>query len=325
LRVAGALEELPEMAAALDEARLPFSAVRELTRVATPATEAAWIQAATGRAMREIEPMVAGRRPGDLPETPPDPELIRHKLFLEVSAETFALARETFRLLRRQAGEYLSDDEVVAQMCRSVLGGPVEAGRASYQIALAVCPDCDKAQVQGGGDAVAVPATVLERARCDAQHLGRVDTDKPSRAKQDPPPAARRAVMLRDRGRCVVPGCRAARYLDVHHLRFRANGGDNRLSNLAVLCGAHHDQVHAGRLIIDGEAPHLEFFHADGRRYGWLPRWPWPERPMCAEAARPTWGRDADAWRSTALRATPGTPERTGPPPARVLRCPPPS
>ena len=49
LRVARALGALPQLTAALTGGELPFSAVRELTRVATPATEEAWARAAAGK------------------------------------------------------------------------------------------------------------------------------------------------------------------------------------------------------------------------------------------------------------------------------------
>jgi len=49
LRVARALGALPQLTAALAGGELPFSAVRELTRVATPATEEAWARAAAGK------------------------------------------------------------------------------------------------------------------------------------------------------------------------------------------------------------------------------------------------------------------------------------
>src|SRR3954463_8130766 len=42
LRVARALGDLPRLTAALSGGDLPFSAVRELTRVATPASEVSW-------------------------------------------------------------------------------------------------------------------------------------------------------------------------------------------------------------------------------------------------------------------------------------------
>jgi len=55
LRVADALEGLPVLSAELEHGRLSFSAVGELSRVATPATERAWLEAARGLSIREIE------------------------------------------------------------------------------------------------------------------------------------------------------------------------------------------------------------------------------------------------------------------------------
>ena len=49
LRVAEALEELPAIAAALEEGSLNWSAVRELTRVAIPDTEREWLEVARGK------------------------------------------------------------------------------------------------------------------------------------------------------------------------------------------------------------------------------------------------------------------------------------
>jgi hypothetical protein len=77
LRVARALGALPQMTNALAAGQLAFSAVRELTRVATPATEAAWSAAAVGKNLREIEELVAHHRPGDGPDDPPDRKLAR--------------------------------------------------------------------------------------------------------------------------------------------------------------------------------------------------------------------------------------------------------
>ncbi len=40
------------------------------------------------------------------------------------------------------------------------------------------------------------------------------------------PPAVRRAVLVRDDGKCQVPGCRNHRYLDLHHIEHRQHGGE---------------------------------------------------------------------------------------------------
>src|SRR6187399_1179299 len=55
LRVAEALEEVPETARALQTGAISFSHARELTRVATPATEKAWLEATRGKTVREVE------------------------------------------------------------------------------------------------------------------------------------------------------------------------------------------------------------------------------------------------------------------------------
>src|SRR5688572_19648589 len=67
LRVALALEQLPELAAQLAGGGLHWSAVRELTRVATAETEQDWIAEAQGRTARDVERLVSGHRVGDLP------------------------------------------------------------------------------------------------------------------------------------------------------------------------------------------------------------------------------------------------------------------
>ena len=151
-----------------------------------------------------------------------------------------------------------------------------------------------------GSESIEVPAEVLERARCDAQEIGRVDTTpepaaavasaetgsaeppivasgaahvgRARRASQTVPPAVRRQVTRRDRGRCRVPGCRNHRYVDVHHIRLRSEGGDHDPRRLILLCGAHHARVHEGLLILSGEDEGaLAFAHADGTSYGAAP------------------------------------------------------
>src|SRR5689334_15131397 len=85
LRVARELHELPQLHEALAAGRLHFSAVRELTRVATRETEAAWLAVAEGRSVRQVEQAVAGHRKGDLPSDPPDPETTLLQFTFEVT------------------------------------------------------------------------------------------------------------------------------------------------------------------------------------------------------------------------------------------------
>jgi len=66
----------------------------------------------------------------------------------------------------------------------------------------------------------------------------------------------RKRILLRDRHRCQVPGCsRPAAH--VHHIEYRAHGGNNDESNLLCLCAAHHlFGIHENRMRVTGKAPH---------------------------------------------------------------------
>jgi hypothetical protein len=50
-------------------------------------------------------------------------------------------------------------------------------------------------------------------------------------------------ILTRDGYVCAVPGCRARRGLEVHHLVFRSHGGSDRPENLITLCATHHRLV----------------------------------------------------------------------------------
>jgi len=172
LRVAEALEGLPQLARALDAGRLSWCATRELTRVAVPETEQAWLDTARGKTQRELETLVASSSPGDLPgagrnETP-RPRVLR----FEVAPDTFATFREATRQLERTAGARLDDDALLLAMARHILGGPHDTGRSSYQISLDVCSACGRGVQLAGGERVPVDAAIVAMAACDAQHLG---------------------------------------------------------------------------------------------------------------------------------------------------------
>lgn len=387
LRVARALERLPLLDGALGSGTLAWSAVRELTRVAVPETEEAWLRWARGRRARHIEQAVASRRPGDRPETRPDPSLVKHRLRFEVRAETMALFRELQARIRAELGSQVDDDTFLYELARRALGGPADEGRASYQVAVTRCPDCGRASIEAGGQSHPVSEAISAMIACDCQELGCMDawpsvagaavaaaaapasttpqtqhaTGAPEgasdggqrgrpataaagqtpqthvgaeearderkrdrlaapvavaaatataarppethvgagepprtlghapppparpRATQSIPPAVRRLVKRRDGSKCTVPGCSAHRYLDLHHLDPRAEGGTHDPDRMLSLCGAHHRAVHAGSLVITGTASTgLVYRHADGTPYGGPLR---PEAVAVAEQA----------------------------------------
>jgi hypothetical protein len=253
--------------------------------VAVAETETEWLEVARGKTVRQLEALVAGKSPGDKPSSASQSDARRHILRFDVAPETLALFREAMNQLGR-GGTPLDDDSALMLMARHVLGGPRDEGRASYQIALCVCSECGRGRQQASGELVPIGAEVVAMADCDGQHLrlraspvandgaqvgarandgahaGTRANDGAragTRAKQTVPPATRRAVLHRDHRRCAVPGCRNARFLDLHHVEPRSEGGTNEADNLITLCGAHHRAAHRGELDVAGRTSNASY------------------------------------------------------------------
>ena len=119
------------------------------------------------------------------------------------------------------------------------------------------------------------PSLAVETARrlaCDASVVSVVENAQGEplnigRKSRTIPPAIRLALNARDRG-CRFPGCSNTRYVDAHHVHHWAQGGETKLSNLALLCRFHHRQVHEGRVeirVLDDGA--LRFLKPDGQAF----------------------------------------------------------
>jgi hypothetical protein len=148
-----------------------------------------------------------------------------------------------------------------AEACAHVEPQPAENGSDAH-VGAAGDPQLAR---RGKGPRVDVDNTAGQPRDGSHAHVGA----KTQRATQSIPPARRRAVERRDGGRCRVPGCRHATFVDVHHLNLRSEGGTEELDNLLTLCAAHHRALHRGRLRIEGTPSQgLTFRHADGTLYG---------------------------------------------------------
>lgn len=67
----------------------------------------------------------------------------------------------------------------------------------------------------------------------------------------------------RDKG-CRFPGCTHDKYVDAHHIRHWADGGETSLDNLAMLCRRHHRLIHEGGFSLRSVAGQLEFHSPKG-------------------------------------------------------------
>ncbi|HWU88663.1 MAG TPA: HNH endonuclease signature motif containing protein [Kofleriaceae bacterium] len=268
LRVAKALVELPRIAEALEKGEIKHSAVRELTRVVSSDTEAEWLGAVRDKSLREIEALIAGRKQGSRPGDRPEPSLRRRRLTLDLQPEIYEMFRQAQAALAEVQGHRLSPEELIAAMCRIVLEpakvserqeGPGPdgrgAGRPAYQLAIKTCPDCKRSWQYGGGRDIEIGAPVVERARCDAEHIGSLDAEAPDRKTTTLTKRLRKHIFARDGYVCRVPGCRRVIGLDIHHIQFQEHGGGHEPWNLVLTCSSHHAAVHDGKLAISGRAP----------------------------------------------------------------------
>ncbi|MQA72815.1 MAG: DUF222 domain-containing protein [Solirubrobacterales bacterium] len=110
-------------------------------------------------------------------------------------------------------------------------------------------------------DGPAISPETARRLACDSSLVTISERDgEPvavGRRRRSIPPSVRRALVARD-GRCQFPGCERWRFVDAHHIRHWAHGGETGLSNLVLLCRHHHRLVH--------EAGFSLALDADGRR-----------------------------------------------------------
>ncbi len=62
-----------------------------------------------------------------------------------------------------------------------------------------------------------------------------------------------------------ITGCDRSRFVQSHHIRHWADGGETNLDNLVTLCSFHHRQVHEGGYGVRVRQGAIEFTRPDGR------------------------------------------------------------
>jgi hypothetical protein len=130
-----------------------------------------------------------------------------------------------------------------------------------------------------------LPEPVRREITCDAPMRWVLERDGrlvALSAKQDTVDRKTRALVEDRDGGCVVPGCAQRRWLYVHHIVHREDGGPTELANLCCLCPDHHRQHHRGRLHVRGDPTRpggLTITGPDGRAIGPFPARPPGERP----------------------------------------------
>jgi hypothetical protein len=97
------------------------------------------------------------------------------------------------------------------------------------------------------GESFISPATA-RRLGCDAGVIEVIEDEHGvpllvGRKRRTVSGALKRALYRRDQA-CTFPGCTHRAFLEGHHIKHWADGGETSLQNTALLCSAHHRYVH---------------------------------------------------------------------------------
>lgn len=113
LNMAERFEELPRLKAAFQKGDIPWTKAREVVKVATPKTEAKWLDRCKNMSNRQLEQEVKRKQP---PTT-------RKSLFFMLEGDRVEAWEQAREALERLAGKTLSDIEVFDLMCAEALCG----------------------------------------------------------------------------------------------------------------------------------------------------------------------------------------------------------
>lgn len=288
IRVTRALGRLPRIDRAFSEARLSYSKVRALTRVADESNEGTLLEMALHTTAAHLESICRGIRrvvrdeSGRVIAPAPIERWVRQRemddgsvrLEAQLLPDEAALVSKAIELAREarsseasaadasQAEPPLDPASALVRIAESFLARRGEetarTGDERSEIVIVLerdrlkdDPDALGARLEDGAH---VPAGTLRRVACDCA-VRAVTTDEQGspldvgRRTRVVPRRLRRALELRDRC-CRFPGCAHRAWLDAHHLEHWLHGGATDLANLVLLCPAHHQLVHEGGFTI---------------------------------------------------------------------------
>ncbi len=211
----------------------------------------------------------------------------------DVSAETSVEGDDRADSDQREPADARRAD-AMAEIAETYLNNKESSGSTGdrYQVVVHVFAETSDAHIEDGPH---VAADTSKRVACDCSVIAVLENGdgeplSVGRKTRAIPPAIRRALKFRDRG-CRFPGCTNTRFVDGHHVKHWADGGETSLENLVQLCRHHHRLVHEGgfgcRLLPDGKfeftAPKQQILDESPPRIGMFHEqdpYEWFEREM---------------------------------------------
>lgn len=293
IHAAHALGDLPQTARALSSGRLSFDKVLELTRFATPESEAGLIKWAAGVLPATIRHRADLAQSSKLQDVGDDhaarflrwwPDDSRMWLEGMLPAEQGTLLVRAIERLAAKLPRSPEDDEAAPtqearradalfMMATAQTATDPEPDRATVIVhapLAALCSEEGSCEIEGSGvihpevarmlGCDARIQTVLEDPQGHAVGVGRVSRNVPH--------WLRRLLHERDRG-CTFPGCEHKRYVKPHHIAHWSAGGPTDLDNLVLVCPWHHALIHKHkwRVALGKQAGTAYWFRPDNQPY----------------------------------------------------------
>jgi len=294
VRAAHALRGLPAISAAFADGKLSYSKVRALTRAAHLHDEDLLLAYAVQATASQVEERCRQIR-NVAPESADTAQRAWRRRSLSIWRNaasgtlriTVELPIEEGEIVARaieravEAGDVATGPELGEQSWYAQQADALVAvskayldGYSSESSATAdhnqVVFHVDERALRGRAGRSDLPIDTIKRLTCDGSVLTVVeDADGTpldvGRKKRTVSTVLKRALWARDRG-CTFPGCGNKRYIDAHHVRHWADGGDTSAENLTLLCSYHHRLLHEGGFrIVIGADGNRYFQRADGR------------------------------------------------------------
>lgn len=290
VRVAHALEGLPQIFGAYEEGRLSWDQLRPLTRFATPETDGEWAErapdfrpASLWREARRHERVLAreAEEARRLRYLRLDWDHDRRVLWLEgmlPAEEGTALQAALHGRAERILADPEAADPAAARLADALTEMATDAAEPATVVVHAGAEalageESDRgpwlAETEGGQR---IPTEAVRRLACDGRIEWVLESEgRPvgiGRRGRVVPGTLLRVLRHRDEATCRFPGCERKRWLHAHHLVHWADGGATNLDNLVLLCHAHHRLIHEGGWRTSGHpARALRFHDPSGRRF----------------------------------------------------------
>jgi hypothetical protein len=284
VRVAKALANLPKIDKSLSKGELSYSKVRAMTRIADESNEDYLMMIAKHGTAHHVEKLVSkfrgAKRVQDAAvaeEQYCDRELSHYydhdgclviKARMPAEQGTIVIKALEMAMEKQYTGAASAANDVtavtsiaarradaIAEIAETYMNNDESSGSTADRYQVVVHVTAETSEIENGPHVTAVTS---RRIGCDSTvvKIKEDENGEPlsiGRRSRSIPPAMRRGLRNRDVG-CRFPGCTNHRFVDGHHIKHWADGGETSMYNLVLLCRHHHHLVHEGGFVCEKSA-----------------------------------------------------------------------